>query len=292
MRYVRSNNPDDVLGGFTSRSGMYHGGEFPPAAYSYPHAVTAPNGDVYLAIRQDNKRLPLFHWNGKGWLMIANFADGTPEHNGGEKYVPYFPRLYAASDGSIHIKWEWAKDEARGERHQGCYAIYKPKDGKFYRADGNAYKLPITVASADVFQPRGSPWEQEGIALGDIAVDRFNQPVISYTFSPTGANKWEHRVARWNGSRWEQVALTERTNKWYRTFLVSHPQRLYCYMRMIDGSAQCVSYDQGRSWSTPFVVNDGPLDGAIQLAPSEHVLLHLGLAERNVDTEMTYLQIR
>ncbi|MFN8419668.1 MAG: BNR-4 repeat-containing protein, partial [Anaerolineae bacterium] len=223
MRYARSNSPDNVLDGFTVRSK-----EFPNAneSYTYPNAASAPNGDIYFSIRNQGRRLPLFHWDNKQkqWQELVVFVEGTAAKNDGQTYVPYLPWLYVDSANNVHIKWDWAFGDARSERHNGSYALYRPDTGRFYRADGTEYALPITALTAEVFQPmpEGVTWNDEGIALSDMVVDAQNQPVISYAFSPNGsANLWEHRVAHWDGSQWNVIRLTDQTKKWNKDFLIA-----------------------------------------------------------------------
>jgi hypothetical protein len=291
MRYARSNSPDNVVDGFTIRSN-----EFPNFAesYTYPNAASAPNGDIYFSIRNQGRRLPLFHWDNKldQWKELAVFVEGKAAENQGQTYVPYLPWLYVDGDNNVHIKWDWAFGEARGERHNGSYALHRPDTGRFYRADGTEYELPITTLTADVFQPTPNDvtWDNEGIALSDMVVDANNRPVISYAFSPDGsADLWEHRVARWDGSQWVVTKLTDQTKKWNKDFLIFDSGVLYYYARTDAGSEMWTSADNGATWSTVQLVYPRSLDGAVMSTPNSHVLLHLSGADSETDSELSYL---
>ena len=292
MRYARSNAPDDVTSGFTVRSEEFPD---PDADYTYPHAAAAPNGDIYFSIRQEGRMLPLFRWDSAGqqWSQIAVFADGQARSNDGQTYTPYLPWLFVDSENNVHIKWEWAFGTARSERHVGSYALYKPATDTFYRADGSPYTLPITVESADVFQPRpeGVSWNDEGIALSDLAVDANHRPVISYAFSPTGArDNWQHRVAHWNGTQWVLTVLTSETKKWNKDFLIAEQGVIYYYARTNAGTELWTSADNGDTWSTSTVLEARPVDGAIWLRERTHVVLHLGSAAQDTDSKLSYIQ--
>lgn len=298
IRYARSNQPDDVTSGFTK-----HREEFPNASesYTYPNAASAPNGDIYFSIRNQGRLLPLFRWDNtlKTWQEIVVFADGRANKNDGQIYTPYLPWLFVDSDNNVHIKWDWAFGTARSERHLGSYALYKPSTGQFYRADGTPYQLPITVDTADIFQPMpdGVTWNDEGIALSDLAVDSNHQPIISYAFSPDGSSDhWQHRVARWDGTRWKQTVLTDNTQKWYKNFLVTNHEagtnlvNIYYYARTNAGTEMWTSFDQGLTWSPSTLVYTRNVDGAIGTLPNEHVLLHLSSREQKLGSELSLLQ--
>jgi hypothetical protein len=293
MRYARSNQPDDIVSGFTVR-----GDEFPDTndSYTYPNAAAAPNGDIYFSVRKNSRFLPLFRWDNalKIWQEIAVFADGRAALNDRQTYTPYLPWLFVDSDNNVHLKWDWAFGTARSERHLGSYALYKPSTGMFYRADGTAYTLPITVATADIFQsmPDGVTWNDEGIALSDLAVDSHNQPIISYAFSPVGAlDNWQHRVAHWDGANWVQTVLTSDTKKWNKDFLIADQTTVYYYARTIAGTELWTSADNGNTWSIATLVYTRPVDGAVQLAPDLHILLHLSSTTYATESEFSFLQI-
>jgi hypothetical protein len=302
LRYARSNEPESVTTGFKVRRA-----EFPDVdeSYTYPHAATAPNGDIYFSIRNQWRYLPLFRWDNaqKTWTKLAVFASGHDTDNTEQTYTPYLPWLFVDSTGNVHIKWDWAFGSSRSERHMGSYALYKPDTGKFYRANGQEYQLPITVETADTFQPmpQGVTWDHEGIALSNMTVDAHNQPIISYAFSPRGnANQWEHRVARWDGTAWVRTILTTNTRKWNKNFVIASPAfpdpanmpsqlNLYYYARTNLGTELWISTNQGVTWRTAGLIFDRPLDGAIATLPYEHVLLHLSSSQRKQDSDLSYV---
>lgn len=206
MKYSRSNQPGSLAGGFTNRAS-----EFPTGAYTYPAAVTAPNGDIYMAARNyfNGYGCELFRWDNSAntWSEIA---DGFAKESG---YVCYIPNLEADSTGAIHISWSWAQTTPRPERHIGSYAKYDPVTNTFYKADGTPYTLPITRATADIFQPleNGEAWTNYGVNYTRITVDPTNKPLIVYGYSidRIAVGTTDVRLAEWSGSSWSRTTLLQ-----------------------------------------------------------------------------------
>lgn len=101
-RYFRSSSPTDVSNilrrsDITQQSGIY----------TYPVAATAPNGDIYLIVRDTNGsdigKGQLFHWdnNTDTWSHAATFASQTNTR-------VYPDDVVVDSNGDVHIIWEWA----------------------------------------------------------------------------------------------------------------------------------------------------------------------------------------
>ncbi len=210
MKYKRSNIPGDITGGFTDRSA-----EFPAGAYTYPSLTTAPNGDIYLFIRnsQNHHAGEMFRWNNARdeWSKVADVAKQPG-------YTCYPDHIYASTDGNIHLIFEWRQGGAGGNRHLGSYARYNANNGQFYRADGTVYTaLPITPGTGDVFQPfegdeiwdssaAGSP--KYGMQSAKLSVNSQGNPVIAYAYSPTHlSNQYHYRFAIWDGTDWRRSTV-------------------------------------------------------------------------------------
>lgn len=290
MRYMRSNAPDNVIKGFSDCAKEIPGYKEP---FSYPSATTAPNGDVFLSLRQDNKFLPLYQWNTRArtWKHLRMIADGTPTNNNKLVYVPYLPVLHVDRAGDVHIQWQWSATRARGERHNGSYARYDPVRGKLYRANGKEQIAPFGVADSDIYQlkPPARTWDQEGIALAHISSDANNRPVITYTYSPDGNNtRWTYKIARHNGASWVNSVLADAPDKWKRTHLLQDGDDLYCYGRTPQGTAQWLA-SNGSSFEYQGAVSTFGLDGVALLDDGWHVLLHLGTDKRKADSQFSYI---
>lgn len=122
--YWRSDTPGDVASLHPHHSDMpdqEHG-------YTYPVAATAPNGDVYLAVRQtatDGRRGQLYRWNGTAWAHENLFADAPG-------FSVYPDDLYVDAAG-VHILWEWANGASDALRH--CVSYGRWNGFHLYSAD-------------------------------------------------------------------------------------------------------------------------------------------------------------
>ena len=176
--------------------------------FTYPAMSTAPNGDVYLAIRNgttgDPRPANLFHYDTSAgaWNDRGDFAQESG-------YTAYLPAPYVASDGKVHLVWHWAEGGPKGIRHLGSYAVYDPIADTFSKADGTPYST-ITTTTADAYQPREAEWNQKGISDHSVTVNALGQPIIAYNFFREGDN--DQRVLRL--SRWDDLA-----SAWQRTDL-------------------------------------------------------------------------
>ncbi len=179
--------------------------------FTYPAMSTAPNGDVYLAIRNgttgDPRPANLFHYDTSAgaWNDRGDFAQESG-------YTAYLPAPYVASDGKVHLVWHWAEGGPKGIRHLGSYAVYDPIADTFSKADGTPYSTitttPITTTTADAYQPREANWNQPGISDHSVTVNALGQPIIAYNFFREGDNDQRVlRLARWDGSAWQRTDL-------------------------------------------------------------------------------------
>ncbi|HEY8258302.1 MAG TPA: BNR-4 repeat-containing protein [Gemmatimonadales bacterium] len=126
-----------------------------PVGYSTMHTypiMAGLGGDVYLVMRTiksqdtDSRAMPLWRWNNvtNKWSVVAVVAAQTG-------YTVYPTDIW--SDGkNLHLAYEWMDGPAGGVRHKASYVKYSPSTAKFYKANGAAIGVPITVASSDVFE--------------------------------------------------------------------------------------------------------------------------------------------
>ncbi|MEQ8675488.1 MAG: BNR-4 repeat-containing protein [Aggregatilineales bacterium] len=225
MRYWRSNQPQDISS-FTAL-----GSEFPNGKYTYPQAATAPNGDVYLAIRNlDNGRpCELFHWNdsGNNWSKVAAFGQQSG-------YTCYIPRPWVDDVGNVHIVWHWREGSPGPNRHLVCYVMYDPDTGLFYNANGTQAIIPITTTSCDQAQPLepGESWSEQGTTSMYVAVDDNYRPVISYRYAVDGTTSgvYEFRLAYWSGTQWVRSTISTDGNNTSRSAMVYTDGTIYNYM--------------------------------------------------------------
>ena len=114
MNMRKSPTANSVAGVWTDE------GDQMPGSFTYPAMSTAPNGDVYLAIRNgttgDPRPANLFHYDTSAgaWNDRGDFAQESG-------YTAYLPAPYVASDGKVHLVWHWAA--RRAGRYQTSWLL-------------------------------------------------------------------------------------------------------------------------------------------------------------------------
>lgn len=271
MRLVTSNVAESVSGGFSvpapSAVAAFAGG-----AYTYPNMTTAPNGDVYMIVRDQrasyaNQQGRLFRFDNvnRSWGELPAFA--------GQSGTTVYPdQILADEAGDLHILWEWAAGGAQAARHYGSYARFDPDTNTYFRADGVAYSAgPINITSADIYQDlEGTEVfapNVHGVQSAKLALDDDGRPLIAYGYSTTGTDSgYQHRFARWDGSQWSRnivtagpfdiekpwIAYSDGILRYYGGVAVSDP--LYTGT---DDVFVRTSTNLGETWSAPVSVTQG-----------------------------------
>lgn len=140
MRLVTSNEAESVSGGFSVPAAAALAA-FAGGAYTYPNMTTAPNGDIYMIVRDQrasyaNQQGRLFRFDNvnRRWGELPAFA--------GQSGTTVYPDQILADDaGDLHVLWEWAAGGAQAARHYGSYARFDPDTNTYFRADGVASTL-------------------------------------------------------------------------------------------------------------------------------------------------------
>ena len=209
MRMRKSPTAYSVAGVWTDEGGSMLGD------FTYPAMSTAPNGDVYMTVRNGSSNnsgttttgwgaANLFHYDTSEatWNDRGDFAQEVD-------YTAYLPAPYVALDGNVHLEWHWdKKGPSQGNRQLGSYAVYDPIDQSFSKADGTEYTIPITTTTSDFYQPSETAWGGKGISDTSITVNALGQPILAYNFFRVGdIDQRVIRVARWDGSAWQHQDL-------------------------------------------------------------------------------------
>lgn len=271
MRLVTSNLPENISGGFSvpapAAVAAFAGG-----SYTYPNMTTAPNGDVYMIVRDQRSsyasqqgRLFRFDNVNRSWGELPPFA--------GQNGTTVYPDQVLADESSdLHILWEWAAGGAQAARHYGSYTRFDPDTNTYFRADGTAYPAgPISIAAADVYQGlEGAEifaTNVHGVQSAKLALDDAGRPLIAYGYSTTGTDSgYQHRFARWDGSQWMRnivtagpfdiekpwIAYSDGILRYYGGVAATNP--LYTGT---DDIFVRTSTNWGESWSDPVAVTNG-----------------------------------
>ncbi len=204
-RYFRSGAPNDPTA-MLRRIGSMPG----TVGATYPIAEHAPNGDIYLIIRNHFSGAgqgELYRWNNTAdsWSKMGIFARENTN-------FVYPDDLKIDDAGNVHIAFEWAYGTPRALRHYGSYLKYDVAAGVFRTANGTALSAPATRATPNLlFQGLGSGevWNNSndgvGIQAAGLTVDQYARPSIAYRYRTAGgSNALNYDVyrIRWNGSAW------------------------------------------------------------------------------------------
>ncbi len=238
MRLRKSPAANTVSGTWVDEGGT--GSPWDLGRFTYPAMSTAPNGDVYMTIRNREDGVwtgapdQLFHYDNtiNSWSSIAKFADE-------DGWTAYLPAPFVDENGKVHLVWHWRLGGAGVPRHRGSYAVYDPGDDKFYEADGTEYTIPITHTTSDLYQPMEAADELDpGISDHSVTVNALGQPIIAYNFFRGGSNDQRVvRLARWDGSAWQHTDLAgpETGTTLGDPALVNRDGTLHIYYKDADG---------------------------------------------------------
>lgn len=215
-QYFRSTSPEDVTT-MVDRSS-----EMPDQdrTYTYPVTDRAPNGDVYVIVRADerggyrrvNYRAGgMYRWDDRAdsWSAVGEFARA-------EGYAVYPDDIKIDSRGRVHLLYEWAGYSSSAKRHLPGYMIHDPRRGTYESVSGERLTIPVgPTETADISYQPLSPGESPtskglldpGVQGAKFALDsRGNLGGIAYRYKPTTAN-YEVRLATWNGREWKRETV-------------------------------------------------------------------------------------
>ena len=189
--------------------------------FTYPIAKTAPNGDIYLLLRD----LPnitskseqeqflgsgkLFHWNNiiKKWHLIDSFAANTFEKN--QFNAPIYPNdLYIDENNIAHILWEWAIDKTSDKRFQGSYIQYDTITKVFASASNTLLNAPISLDTVKSypeisFEPSNATLSNTNfIQSAKLLVhEEYCTPCVVYR--SVNNNSSRIMMTRWSNNTWQ-----------------------------------------------------------------------------------------
>ncbi|QYJ85011.1 BNR-4 repeat-containing protein [Shewanella mesophila] len=207
FRYFRSESPESVAKIKRNTDIGFSSGQ-----YTYPVATTAPDGDVYVIVRdvsgEDIGKGLLFRWdtNTQIWSLLTTFASQTNTR-------VYPDDVAVDENGDVHIIWEWSYDHPRADRHYGSYVKYEPDTGKTRTADGTEVASPVTLSTQGIFYQGLESGESftsnnvgKGLQSAKLALGEGNRPSVVYRYrtnnTSNGSRDYEVFHIRWNGDSW------------------------------------------------------------------------------------------
>ena len=202
LRYCRSDNPGSLS--LTEEMPMTEQLE---DNVTYPEFYRLPSGDLLFLYRDGGSghgNLVMNRYDVKfgGWMRLHdNLIDGENERN-------TYWQMVIASEGTIHLSWVWRESWDVVSNHDICYA--KSTDGglSWQKSNGELYKLPITVESAEyaAIINQGN----ELINQTSMCTDTAGHPLIAGYWAPNGSDIPQFHIVWHDGNRWIVKQITKR----------------------------------------------------------------------------------
>lgn len=199
LRAAKSANPGDITS-WVSETSMIGTEE---TSVTYPRFIRSANGGpLFFTYREGGSGSGDQYLNmieaGGSWQRVGKIIDGVTDS------VNAYPGVHVGTDGRLHIAWCWRATSSADTNYDVCYAV-RDTDGTWRKADGTAYTLPITPATAEVAVDIAQGADLFN-AFG-VDTDSNGRPHIAY-MSGDGASHSQLYHLTWNGSAWVNTAVT------------------------------------------------------------------------------------
>jgi hypothetical protein len=210
-RYFRSAEPESVTT-FAEQSRMLPDQTW---THTYPVLATAPDGDVWLAIRSRSSpgshgvggRIYHYDTAHRAWTRAATFA-----YNPGLWVYP--DDLQIDASGRLHIAFEWVKKRVGWFPHIGAYVTYDPATGRLANAAGQTLGGPLSVHSPATYQSWSASFDPAargngfGVQTAKLALDPgTGRPQIVYRYQSGYHRRPSVLAAGWDGTRWRKATV-------------------------------------------------------------------------------------
>lgn len=227
-------------------------------AVCYPQFFRLPDGDLLFLYRSGS--------SGAGDLDITRYDVKTgrwsavpgPIVAGEGERNAYWQTAIDPRTGAIHLSWCWRERKGNADlvtNHDICYARSADGGKTWQRADGQAYSLPITAASAEIAWP--VPQRSNLANMTSMAVDSHGHPFIVNTWKPAGEPTEQVHLVFHDGAHWRLREVGRRQGYPLRLgsengFTLSRP------LVLIDREDHpiVVIRDAARGWRVSVAVSD------------------------------------
>ncbi|MBI5283415.1 MAG: BNR-4 repeat-containing protein [Candidatus Solibacter usitatus] len=176
---------------------------------TYPEFFPLANGDLLFLYRhgasgRGDTILKRYDVARRQWRTLC-----APLIHGGQNRNAYTNRLAIDGRGRWHVSWCWRELGDASTNHDICYARSDDEGATWRKSNGEAYRLPITLETAEVAV--AIPMKSELINTGTMAVDSRGRPLISTWWRAPGEKAPQYRLVWNSGSRWETIRIGSRT---------------------------------------------------------------------------------
>ncbi|HEX9601603.1 MAG TPA: BNR repeat-containing protein [Mariniflexile sp.] len=167
---------------------------------TYPEFYNLPNGNLVFFHRSGE--------SGRGNLVINSYDIGTKKWSqlqsnlidGEDKRSAYWQACVDAN-GVIHISWVWRETWGVETNHDLCYARSKDGGKTWEKSTGETYKLPITLASAEMAWK--IPQNSNLINQTAMSTDSHGNPYIVTYFNE--ATIPQYQMVYLKNNKWKKV---------------------------------------------------------------------------------------
>ncbi|RYY14776.1 MAG: neuraminidase, partial [Cytophagaceae bacterium] len=175
---------------------------------SYPEFHRFPTGDLLFMYRDGgsgngNLVLNRYEVKTRKWTRLHNvLIDGQSQRNA------YWQACLDAQ-GTIHVAWVWRESPNVASNHDLAYARSTDGGKTWQKSTGEAYKLPITEATAE-YAAR-IPQNSELINQTSITADAQGTPYIATYWRPAGTQVPQYQLIYLKNRQWQTAQISQRT---------------------------------------------------------------------------------
>ena len=202
LRYAQGKAPGSLeLTGKLSMTGKKEG------KVTYPEFYTLPDGGLIFLYRDGSSGagdLMMNRYDSKSgrWTQVQDaFVDGEGERNA-------YWQMCTDKRGTIHLSWVWRETTDVATNHDMAYACSKDGGVTWLRSNGDAYKLPITQATAEyaALIPQG----HDLMNTTSMCADAGGRPYIATYFRSEGSDIPQYQLIFHDGEAWQTTQISDR----------------------------------------------------------------------------------
>ncbi|MEI6950748.1 BNR repeat-containing protein [Paraflavisolibacter sp. H34] len=198
LRYARSVAPGSLqLGEKMPMTGRQE------TKVSYPEFYKVPGGLLFLyrdgGSGQGNLVVNRYDTKTKAWTQLhSNLVDGEGRRNA-------YWQACVDGKGVLHLSWVWRESPDVASNHDLCYARSGDGGISWEKSTGEAYRLPITAASAEV--ACAIPPKSELINQTSMVADAAGHPYIATYWREQGSAVPQYHLVFKAGDKWQAQDL-------------------------------------------------------------------------------------
>lgn len=174
---------------------------------TYPEFYRMPDGDLLFLYRsgssgKGNLVLNRYRVKDKSWNQVQDvLLDGEGERNA-------YWQAALDEKGTFHLSWVWRETGDVASNHDIGYARSRDGGQTWEKSTGEAYRMPITQATAEY--ALRIPQRSELINTTSMSADGQGNPYIATYWRPAGTTVPQYQLVYHNGRQWQTVQVSQR----------------------------------------------------------------------------------